>query len=51
MKYIITIERKGQRFEIELESQTKADAIRAIIEGFKKDPDPDNKLIAIKEQA
>lgn len=51
MTYIITIERKGYRFDIELQSPTKADAIRTIIEGFKKDPDPDNKLIAIKEQA
>ena len=51
MTYIITIERKGYRFEVELQSPTKADAIRAIIEGFKNHPDPDSKLIAIKEQA
>ena len=51
MTYIITIERKGYRFDIELQSPTKADAIRAIIEGFRKDTDPDSKLIAIKEQA
>ena len=51
MTYIITIERKGYRFDIELQSPTKADAIRAIIEGFKKDPDPDSRLISIKEQA
>jgi DNA-binding winged helix-turn-helix (wHTH) protein len=51
MTYIITIERKGYRFDIELQSPTKADAIRAVIEGFRKDPDPDSKLIAIKEQA
>ena len=51
MTYIITIERKGYRFDIELQSPTKANAIRAVIEGFKKDPDPDSRLISIKEQA
>ena len=51
MTYIITIERRGYRFEVELQSPTKADAIRAVIEGFRKDPDPDSRLISIKEQA
>jgi len=50
MTYLITIERKGYRFTIELESPTKTDAIRAIIEGFRKEPDPDNILISIEEK-
>ena len=52
MTYLITIERKGYRFTIELESSlTKTEAIRAVIDGFRKEPDPDNRLISIEEKA
>jgi len=51
MTYLITIERKGYRFTIELSSPTKTEALRAVLENFKQQPDPDNKLISIEEKA
>ena len=51
MTYIITIERKGSRLQIEITAPSKPDAIRAVLENFKQQPDPDNKLISIEEKS
>ena len=50
MTYIITIERKGSRLQMEITAPSKPDAIRAVLENFKQQPDPDNKLISIEEK-
>jgi len=49
--YIITIERKGSRLQMEITAPSKPDAIRAVLENFKQQPDPDNKLISIEEKS
>jgi|APGre2960657373_1045057.scaffolds.fasta_scaffold421993_2 hypothetical protein len=51
MTYIITIERKGSRLQMEITAPSKPDAIRAVLENFKQQPDPDNKLISIEEKS
>lgn len=51
MTYIITIERNGNRFQMEIQAPSKPDAIRAVLENFKQYPEPDNKLISIEEKA
>jgi hypothetical protein len=51
MTYIITIERNGSRLQMEITAPSKPDAIRAVLENFKQQPDPDNKLISIEEKS
>jgi hypothetical protein len=51
MTYIITIERKGSRLQMEITAPSKPEAIRAVLENFKQQPDPDNKLISIEEKS
>jgi hypothetical protein len=51
MTYIITIERKGSRLQMEITAPSKPEAIRAVLQNFKQQPDPDNKLISIEEKS
>jgi len=36
---------------MEITAPSKPDAIRAVLENFKQQPDPDNKLISIEEKS